>query len=112
MSIFEGILLDVYRMERELPPDQFQPYALARLRQVFNVDSAVWGSGHYDGIRMLPAPLALAGNPSEATVDCAAINAQRKIIPFVLANLGCTCAFHAPTLFAAPDERLMREYAS
>jgi len=112
MDVFERLLLDVYRSSREMDPDLFQGYTLTLLRRTFNVEAAIWGSGQYDGVHVSPTHLALAEVPKEAITEASALNACDKVTPRVVAALGRTCAFHAPTLFACPVDGLLRDYAA
>jgi len=112
MDVFERLLLDVYRSSREMDPDLFQGYTLTLLRRTFNVEAAIWGSGQYDGVHVSPTHLALAEVPTEAISEAIALNACDRVTPLVVASLGRTCAFHAPTLFARPADGLLRDYAA
>lgn len=109
------LLLTLYRAAREMETTQFQAFAIGLLRPVLRFQSAVWAMGYFSG--PTASPLLIPVQASTLEIDPGAlaywktINCADKVIPRILEEPGTTINFHAPTLFAARDDAVMRDYA-
>lgn len=110
MDSLNTLLLDLYRAARELPIATFQEYALLLLKPTFRFESAVWGAGRLTPQGLSPHRAHLHDVGPEEILRWREINHLDKVIPTVVAKLGSTVQFHAPTLFANANDGVMREY--
>jgi DNA-binding CsgD family transcriptional regulator len=110
MEPYIDLLLQLYRSARELSVAEFPDFAFCLLKSALRFDSA-----RYTSLKIFDAGsvvhTAHVHNDSYDTVfDWEQINRHDTVVPTVTALPGRVFAFHARTLFAAREERLMRDY--
>ena len=110
-SAIDTVLLLLYRAARELPPHEFQQRAFALIKPLLGFQSGIWGEGTVlkPGLQVHRAHL-YEVDPESLTV-WKQINREDKVIPIASASPFMAHQFHAPTLFAAPEDKVMRDYA-
>jgi DNA-binding CsgD family transcriptional regulator len=107
----EKLLLELYGLSRELPLHDFQAHALRLLKPHLDFCSAIWGEGRRSPLGLAPHRLHSHDVDAEAVARWSEIIRLDKAIPILLANLGKSIRFHAPTLFNGRGDSVMREYA-
>lgn len=111
MAALDDILLQLYRAAREQPVAAFQDAALALARPLLQFESAIWGSGRLTHPGIAPRHMHLHQIDPQGAVEWKQINRVDKVIDIVDARRGRAVQFHAPTLFAAREDAVMRDYA-
>ncbi len=115
MDADSDLLLSLYREARTLPTAEFQLFAIRLIRPVLRFESAVWGAGYFSGPPDNPSLVPIRSASHE--IDPAgfaywkSINRADKIIPQVRQAPWTTFNFHAPSVFAAKGDSVMRDYA-
>ncbi len=110
-------ILQLYRQATAQPKAAFMRFALQLLQQQVRHESVIFGKGHLQQPDASASVLLVPLEVHSLAIDPAGIDAWRQInradkaIPVALAAPGRTHAFHAPTLFAAPQDAPMRDYA-
>ena len=110
------LLLALYRDAMTLPTVAFQDRAIQRLRDPLRFQSAIWGQGYLAGTgqgtgRLVPLQVHTHEIDPAGFERWKAINRADKVIPIVLGAPGQTHGFHAPSLFGARNDAVMRDYA-
>jgi DNA-binding CsgD family transcriptional regulator len=110
------LLLSLYRDAMTLPAAAFQDSAVRRLGRALRFESAIWGQGYLagpgaGGARLVPLQVHTHEIDPAGFERWKAINRADKVIPIVLGAPGRTHVFHAPTLFSAKGDAVMRDYA-
>jgi DNA-binding CsgD family transcriptional regulator len=110
------LLLSLYRDAMTLPAAAFQDSAIRRLRGALRFESAIWGQGYLAGPgdgkgRLVPVQVHTHEIDPAGFERWKAINRADKVIPIVLGAPGTTHVFHAPTMFSAKADAVMRDYA-
>ena len=110
------LLLGLYRDAMSCPRSEFQDRAVRVLRRALRFESAIWGGGYLDGAgglggRLVPLQVHTDEIDPAGLEHWKAINLADKVIPITIATPGRTHAFHAPTLFSAKADGVMRDYA-
>ncbi|HEX6706070.1 MAG TPA: LuxR C-terminal-related transcriptional regulator [Albitalea sp.] len=115
MDADSDLLLSLYRAAMSRPTDEFQDYAIRLIRPRLRFASAIWGAGYFSDAGMHPALVPIATRTLEIDPEAIGywktINRADKIIPIVRNGPWTTFNFHAPTLFAGKEDRVMRDYA-
>jgi DNA-binding CsgD family transcriptional regulator len=112
---YDEQILALYRTARSMCRTEFQDFAVKTIRPILNFDSAIWGRGYFDENADKPQLVPVSTHTHE--IDPAgfeywkSINRADKIIPIVRKAPWATHNFHAPTLFAARSDAIMRDYA-
>lgn len=110
------LLLALYRDATALPAAVFQDRAIRRLRDALRFESAIWGRGYLADPgagkgQLVPVQVHTHEIDPAGFERWKAINRADKVIPIVLGAPGTTHAFHAPTMFSAKGDAVMRDYA-
>lgn len=107
-----ALLLDIYRSARERSETKFQDHALRLLDPLLHFESAIWGTGVMnDEAAIAPSSAHLHEVDPAAFAEWRQINRRDKVIAIAARQYGRTIQFHAPTLFRAPEDAVMRDYA-
>jgi len=106
-----ALLLPLYRSARELPVEQFQSWALNRLKPQVSFDAAWWGSGVATSAAGLAVhTIHLHNLPPEILPKYAEV-AHQDTPTFVGLERGTGIyRFHMPTIFAAKDKAGIRAF--
>ena len=112
METIDHLLLDLYRMARDLPAATFQEKALQSLEPHLKFVSAIWGAGRLSHAGIKPYAMHTHNVDPDAPVHWSHINRQDKVIPIIDAHRGQAMRFHAPSLFYGRSDTVMRDYAA
>ena len=111
MNLYGTVLLELYRAARTVSPHAFPDAAMALMHTVIDFDSA----------RLLCVDFASGGAVIQGsiqyrieendTLDWATIHRNDLVLQQVMAQPNRPIAFHSPTLFAAREHAIVRDYA-
>ncbi len=109
-------ILALYRQAPEVPAAEFALYAQALLRRNVRCQSLVLASGYLrdsddHGSGLVALEMHTHEIDPAGLAEWKRINCADKVIPVALARPWKANAFRAPTLFAAPGDAVMRDYA-
>jgi DNA-binding CsgD family transcriptional regulator len=109
MEWYVELLLQLYRSARELSIAEFPEFAFCLIKSALRFDSARYTSLKISDAGSVVHTAHVHKDSHDTVFDWEQINRHDTVVPTVTATPGRVFAFHARTLFAAPD-RLMRDY--
>jgi DNA-binding CsgD family transcriptional regulator len=110
MEWYLELLLQLYRSARELSIAEFPEFAFYLLKSALRFDSARYTSLQISDAGSVVHTAHVHNDSHDTVFDWEQINRHDTVVPTVTATPGRVFAFHARTLFAAPEKRLMRDY--
>jgi DNA-binding CsgD family transcriptional regulator len=108
---FSELLLSVYRAAREMPLAQFQDAALELVKPALPFDACRWATGTASPASLVFHSAHFHQDPPGNIDDYEAVKEQDTVAFAVLANMGATVNFHAPTLYRGRSKSGIRGYA-
>lgn len=80
MNVLSDLLLDLYRLARYAPPDDFQQWAIEKIQPALDFDSAIWATGVvYPGAGVAVHTQFLYQQPPEMMENWARINRNDEL---------------------------------
>lgn len=111
MDLYGTLLLELYRAARTVPPHAFPDTAMALMRTEIGFDSArLLCVDFSSGAAVIQGNIQYRIEEND-TLDWATIHRNDLVLQQVMAQPNRPIAFHSPTLFAAPEHAIVRDYA-
>ncbi len=110
MDSYSELLLQLYRASRDLSINEFPQFAFCLLKSVVRFDSARYTALKITDGRSVVQRAHLHNDATDTVFDWEQINRYDTVVRTVTAEPGKAFAFHAPTLFSAREQKVMRDY--
>lgn len=103
-------LIEIYRAARELPPRDFEEFAMGLLRSFVPFDSGRWATLEIDGCRAVTQSAYLVNEPTDIILDWDSINRLDKLIPITVNSPGQAISIDTESFFADRKFAELRDY--
>lgn len=103
-------LIEIYRAARELPPRDFEEFAMGLLRSLVPFDSGRWATLEIDGSRAVTQSAYLVNEPTDIILDWDSINWLDKLIPITVNSPGQAISIDTESFFADRKFAELRDY--
>lgn len=107
---FCKLLLELYRGAREMSVAEFPSFAFGLIKAVLRFDFARYTALDFQQAGATVCTAHVHNEALDTVFDWEQISRHDTIVPTVLASPGRAVGFHAPTLYAARDKAIMRDF--
>lgn len=104
------ILLELYRATRELSVAEFPDFAFGLIKSVLRFDAARYTALRFLNPGAVVCTAHLHNDATDTVFDWEQINRHDPVVPMALAAPGRAFNLHQPTMFAAPEKAIMRDF--